>query len=172
MTGTQDLQDRMKKEARKEMEERTALQREEAAATREDEEYQVQNATRTVCATTCDVHHLPIVNGMGCVDWSSRIYNTSSRFLLCRRSFGLGGHQMGSNRTDYCDGCPLSRHVIRCLLIFLPCEPSVYGNHLLYFPSRPPCGVHRAHLRVFCPISRRVCACTAIPGNEVLRPLH
>lgn len=37
----QDLQDRMKKEAKKEMEERGALERDEALAAREDEEYQV-----------------------------------------------------------------------------------------------------------------------------------
>lgn len=37
----QDLQDRMKKEAKKEMEERGILQRDEAAAAREDDDYQV-----------------------------------------------------------------------------------------------------------------------------------
>lgn len=37
----QDLQDRMKKEAKREMEERAVLQRDEAAATKENEEYKV-----------------------------------------------------------------------------------------------------------------------------------
>ncbi len=40
-TSLQDLQDRMKKEAKKEMDERGALQRDEALAAREDEDYQV-----------------------------------------------------------------------------------------------------------------------------------
>lgn len=37
----QDLQDRMKKEAKREMDERTVLQRDEAAAAKEDEEFKV-----------------------------------------------------------------------------------------------------------------------------------
>lgn len=37
----QDLQDRMKKEAKREMDERAVLQRDEAAAAKEDDEYKV-----------------------------------------------------------------------------------------------------------------------------------
>lgn len=37
----QDLQDRMKKEAKREMDERAVLQRDEAAATKEDDEFKV-----------------------------------------------------------------------------------------------------------------------------------
>lgn len=40
--AVQDLQDRMKKEAKKEMDERGVLQRDEAAAAKEDDEYKVK----------------------------------------------------------------------------------------------------------------------------------
>ena len=42
----QDLQDRMKKEAKREMDERTVLQRDEAAAAKEDEEFKVCSCCR------------------------------------------------------------------------------------------------------------------------------
>lgn len=41
----QDLHDRMKKEAKKEMEDRGSLEKDEAAAAREDEEFKVHART-------------------------------------------------------------------------------------------------------------------------------
>lgn len=49
----QDLQDRMKKEAKKEMEERGVLQRDEAAAAREDDDYQVSPTLLFLCSIRC-----------------------------------------------------------------------------------------------------------------------
>lgn len=53
----QDLQDRMRKEAKKEMDERGVLQRDEDAAAREDDDYQVSMSMSTLVVSVsllCD----------------------------------------------------------------------------------------------------------------------
>lgn len=52
----QDLQDRMKKEAKREVEDRGALQKDEAAAAREDEEFKVH--ARSLLPYPCLTSHL------------------------------------------------------------------------------------------------------------------
>lgn len=62
----QDLQDRVKKEAKKEMDERGIMERDEAAAAREDDDYQVsisyssitQNHSKVVKCTSLSVASL------------------------------------------------------------------------------------------------------------------